>query len=316
MGSTQVVNVAKRILRYPERSESHTTCGDSSVAARPQNDGKRKQKIKIGHAGTLDPLATGVLLLAVGEATKMVEYVMDRPKAYTFTVTWGEQRDTDDAQGQVIATSDKRPTREEIEKILPQYKGVIGQVPPKFSAIKLGGERAYDLARAGQEVEIPPRPVMIYTIECTGVTPNSADFYVLCGKGTYVRSLARDMAAALGTKGYISELCRTKSGKCELGDTISLEKLEELVHKAPSTDWLYPVEWMLDDILAWSIPPGIANIIRRGNTLNLLPGHYPEAINGLKDGELVRVDEAGKLLALCEKGDASLHPVRVFNLRG
>lgn len=312
MGSTEAVNAVKRLLQVSLRGNG----ADAETPPERHDRAARNDHVKIGHCGTLDPLADGVLILALGEATKLVQYVMDLPKRYDFTVTWGEQRDTDDAEGEVIARSDKRPAIEEIKKILPQYTGVIGQVPPKYSAIKIGGERAYDLARAGEEVEIAPRPVIIHSIECTENNGDSAAFSALCGKGTYVRSLARDMAQTLATKGYISALTRSSLGKCDLEHTISLEKLEKLVHNAPSTSWLHPVEWMLDDIPAWNVPPGIAKILRHGNTVTLIPDYTPDALKQMPDGELISISYAETLLALCEKSDDLLKPVRVFNLRG
>jgi len=165
------------------------------------------QAKKAGHAGTLDPEATGVLAVALGEATKTVQWVMDGEKAYRFTVRWGEERDTDDAEGEVIETSDKRPTREEIETVLPRFTGEIQQLPPKFSAIKVKGERAYDLARDGEEVKLKPRPVEIHDLALVGMPDaDTAIFEAACGKGTYVRALARDMGRALGCLGHINQL--------------------------------------------------------------------------------------------------------------
>jgi tRNA pseudouridine55 synthase len=165
---------------------------------------------KAGHAGTLDPLASGMLPIALGEATKTVPYVMDGAKVYRFTVSWGEERSTDDLEGPVTKTSDKRPSEEEIRAVMPNYTGIIMQTPPQFSAIKIAGERAYDLAREGATVDIPAREVEIGRLE---IIENSADrtvFEIDCGKGTYVRSLARDMGRDLGCFGHISELRRTE----------------------------------------------------------------------------------------------------------
>lgn len=182
---------------------------------------------KAGHAGTLDPLASGMLPIALGEATKTVPYVMDGAKIYRFTVTWGEERSTDDLEGEVTKQSDVRPARADIEALLPGYTGVIMQVPPQFSAIKIGGERAYDIAREGESVEIPAREVEIGRLELVD-TPdaNCAIFEIECGKGTYVRSLARDMGRDLGCYGHISELRRTEVSPFTPDDLVSLETLE------------------------------------------------------------------------------------------
>lgn len=213
-----------------------------------------KSKIKIGHAGTLDPLASGILPLAVGKATKTVPYMMDAGKAYKFTVTWGQERTTDDAEGEVTQTSDKCPTNTEIEQILPQFIGNIMQTPPNFSAIKLGGKRAYDLARSGQEVAIKPREVFVKSLEIASTLNTSplsltTDFLCHCGKGVYIRSLARDIGRVLGCYGYVSALRRTQVGKFNENNAISLEMLENMVHKGVS-NFLQPVEFVLDDILA------------------------------------------------------------------
>src|SRR5690348_4225588 len=165
---------------------------------------------KAGHAGTLDPLATGILAIALGEATKTVPYAMDADKTYRFTATWGEARDSDDAEGVVTGTSDRRPTRAEIEAMLPRFTGTLAQVPPAYSAIKVGGERAYDLARDGEQVTLEPRPVEVFEARLLAAETDWAEFEILCGKGTYVRSWVRDIAQALGTLGHVSALRRSR----------------------------------------------------------------------------------------------------------
>lgn len=182
---------------------------------------------KVGHAGTLDPLASGMLPIALGEATKTVPYVMDGAKVYRFTVGWGEERATDDLEGEVTSRSDARPTEQAIRALLPKYTGVIMQTPPTFSAIKIGGERAYDLAREGETVEIPAREVEIGRLELVGMPDaDHAEFEVECGKGTYVRSLARDMGRDLGCYGYVSALRRTEVDPFTSEDLVTLEELE------------------------------------------------------------------------------------------
>lgn len=180
---------------------------------------------KAGHAGTLDPLASGMLPIALGEATKTVPYVQDGAKVYRFTVTWGEERSTDDLEGPVTKSSDKRPDEADIRAIMPNYTGVIMQTPPQFSAIKIAGERAYDLAREGETVEIPPREVEIGRFDLIERDENSALFEIECGKGTYVRSLARDMGRDLGCYGHISTLRRTEVDPFTVEDFITTDAL-------------------------------------------------------------------------------------------
>jgi len=182
---------------------------------------------KAGHAGTLDPLATGILPIALGEATKTVPFMMAAKKSYQFEITWGETRTTQDAEGEVIATSDVRPSQVDIEAALSEFIGEIEQVPPKFSAIKIDGKRAYDLARSGEAVEIKPRPVQVDKFTLTDCTEDTATFDVDCGKGTYIRSLARDLAAVLGACGYVSVLRRTRVGPFTLAQSITLDELEQ-----------------------------------------------------------------------------------------
>ncbi|ENN92615.1 tRNA pseudouridine(55) synthase TruB [Bartonella schoenbuchensis] len=188
---------------------------------------------KAGHAGTLDPLASGMLPIALGEATKTIPYVMEGIKTYHFHVAWGEERSTDDLEGEVIKTATQRPTQEDILALLPKYTGVILQTPPKFSAIKIAGNRAYDLARAGEIVEIPPREVKIESLKLTGTTTQGYSiFEITCGKGTYVRSLARDMGRDLGCYGYIADLRRVAVAPFNENDLIPWNKLEAAVtHK-------------------------------------------------------------------------------------
>src|SRR5437763_6974136 len=206
---------------------------------------------RAGHAGTLDPLASGGLPIALGEATKTVPFVMDGRKRYRFTVCWGAERDTDDIEGQVTATSDQRPTQEAILALLPRFTGVIEQVPPRYSAIKVQGERAYDLARDGEIVELAPRPVEIHHLSLVEQTDASHSvFEAECGKGTYVRALARDMGRLLGCYGHISALRRTLVGPFTENDMIPLEQLEALCDRAASgegslADAVLPVETAL-----------------------------------------------------------------------
>jgi tRNA pseudouridine55 synthase len=229
---------------------------------------------KVGHGGTLDPLATGVLPLAFGEATKLIPYVMNGLKEYEFTARFGEKRDTDDAEGKVIATSEKRPTESDIRAALGSFIGTIQQTPPSFSAIKLQGERAYDMARAGEVVELAPRPVVIHEFELRSMRDaNHASFRVLCGKGMYVRALARDLAATLGTYAYVKELRRTRVGPFRIDSAISLANLEELGHKDAALTALLALEAALDDIPALNLSASEAQRLRAGQSILIRPQH-------------------------------------------
>lgn len=226
---------------------------------------------KIGHGGTLDPLASGVLPLALGEATKVFDYVAAATKSYRFTVQWGEERDTDDGEGKAIQTSDLRPTTAQIEAVIPQFIGKIEQVPPIFSAIKVDGKRSYDRARKGQEVQLAPRIVEMFSLKLLN-SPDSdhSEFEMTCGKGTYVRAIARDLGRKLGCFGYVTALRRTRVGKFTENRAISLAKLEQLVHSAALEEQLLPIASVLDDIPALELDLQAANRLRHGQTI-LLP---------------------------------------------
>ena len=263
---------------------------------------------KAGHGGTLDPLATGILPIALGEATKTVPFVMDGRKEYRFTLCFGEARSTEDAEGEVTATSDARPTDAEIRAALPAFVGEIDQMPPVFSALKIDGERAYDLARAGKAVDLKVRKVTIERLELLGrPDADHADFVVGCGKGTYVRSLGRDLALALGTVGYLSALRRTVAGPFREEGSISLPKLEALGHIPPLLGALAPVATALDDIPALALTEAQADRLRQGQPVILTRDAPPS-------GALVRAECGQKLVALVRSDGVSLQPVRVFNL--
>ena len=274
------------------------------------------QARRAGHAGTLDPLASGGLPIALGEATKTVPFVMDGRKRYRFTVAWGEERDTDDTEGQVVKTSAERPTAEAIRALLPQFTGVIEQTPPRYSAIKVQGERAYDLARDGEIVELASRPVEIHQLTLMEQPDASHSvFEAECGKGTYVRALARDMGRLLGCYGHICGLRRTLVGPFGESDMISLEHLQALCDRAAAgegslADALLPVETALDDIPALAITRADAARLHRGQAV-LLRGRDAPNCSGT-----VYVTVAGRLLALAEIGNGELIPKRVFNLTG
>ena len=263
---------------------------------------------KAGHGGTLDPLATGVLPIALGEATKTVPFVMDGRKEYRFTLRFGEARSTDDGEGAVTATSEDRPSDQAIRAALPRFTGHVEQTPPAFSALKIGGQRAYDLARAGQTVDLKPRQVMIDRLELVSrPDADHADFVVGCGKGTYIRSLGRDLAQALGTVGHLSALRRTAVGPFREESAISLPKLEALGHIPPLLGALVPVATALDDIPALALTGTQADRLRHGQPV-LLTRDVPPS------GTLVRAETGSKLVALVRSDGVALQPVRVFNL--
>jgi tRNA pseudouridine55 synthase len=271
---------------------------------------------RAGHAGTLDPLASGCLPIALGEATKTVPFVMDGRKGYLFTVRWGEERDTDDAEGRVVATSATRPHADAIAALLPRFTGTIAQTPPKFSAIKIDGERAYDLAREGEAVELQSRPVDIHRLDLIEIADaDHAVFAAECGKGTYVRALARDMGQALGVLGHVCALRRIVVGPFREIDLISLEQLQALCHRAAAgeasfADALMPVETALDDIPALAVSRADAARLQRGQAV-LLRGRDAPIFRGT-----VYVTAAGHLVALAEVDRGEIVPKRVFNLAG
>jgi tRNA pseudouridine55 synthase len=263
---------------------------------------------KAGHGGTLDPLATGVLPIALGEATKTVPWVMDGRKEYRFTLRFGQARSTEDAEGEVIAESAVRPTESAILAALGAFLGEIEQRPPAFSALKIDGKRAYDLARAGETVELALRKVTIERLELVGrPDADHADFVVGCGKGTYIRSLGRDLAVSLGTVGHLSALRRTRAGPFTEDQAISLPKLEALGHIPALFGVLAPVATALDDIPALALTETQADRLRHGQPV-FLPEDAPPS------GTLLRTELGSRLVALVRSDGVALKPVRVFNL--
>lgn len=270
---------------------------------------------KAGHGGTLDPLATGLLPIAFGQATKTVPYVMDGRKLYRFTLRLGEARDTDDAEGAVTATSDARPSDAALQAVLADFRGDIMQVPPVFSAIKVAGERAYDMAREGRPPELPPRPARVDRFEMIErVDADTAIFEVESGKGVYMRSLARDIARAAGSLGHIAALRRLRVGPFSEGDAISLDKLLGIGDTPRSTsDLLLPVATALADIPALAATQAEVMQLRDGKALPLLDflGRIPESAN--PQGGLVRVMAGGSVAGLCRLDDGWLRPERIFH---
>lgn len=269
---------------------------------------------KAGHAGTLDPLASGMLPIALGDATKTVPYVMDGRKIYEFTVTWGEERTTDDLEGEATQTSHERPSEEQIRALLPAYTGVISQIPPQFSAIKIAGERAYDLAREGETVDIPSREVEIFRLTLVGCPDdNSARFEVECGKGTYVRSLARDFGRDLGCYGHISSLRRSfvapfaEETMVPLAELTALEAIEDKQERLAALDaFLIDTGEALSGLPHIAITEDQAHRLRMGNPILLRGRNAPVA-----EADAFATC-FGKLVAIGEIGEGEFRPRRVF----
>ncbi len=268
---------------------------------------------KIGHGGTLDPLATGLLPVAMGEATKTVSYIMDGRKRYTFTLRWGEATATDDAEGSVTERSDRRPATAEVEAVLPRFVGLVDQVPPLFSAIKVAGERAYDKARACEDFALRSRPVAVHRLVLVENGPETAAFEVDCGKGAYMRALARDLGRALGTCAHVVALRRTAVGPFTEKHAISLESLETLGHSAAASGPLLPLETALDDIPALALTEAEANCLRRGQAVSMMARINRARIEAFDNGSIVYATHGGKPVALARYEAGDIRPVRVLN---
>lgn len=263
---------------------------------------------KAGHSGTLDPAATGLLAVALGEATKTVPYVTDALKAYAFTVRFGEATNTDDAEGEVISTSDTRPSDDEIRAALPAFEGNIMQVPPAFSAVKVDGERAYAMARAGEEVYLEARPLYVESLELTGRPDNDhAEFEMVCGKGGYVRAIARDLGETLGCYGHVTQLRRLWSGPFDIDDAVSLDEVERLAHSPDLDAKLQPLEAGLSELPELPATAEGAAKMRNGN-----PGMVIAA--DAEYGDLAWASHQGRPVAVGTYKAGELHPTRVFVL--
>jgi tRNA pseudouridine55 synthase len=281
LGSTQAVSAVKRALRE---------------AGEP--------KTKVGHGGTLDPLASGVLPIALGEATKLAGRMLDATKDYAFTIRFGEETDTLDMEGKVVATSGVRPTGEQVEAVLPGLTGEIEQVPPAYSALKIGGKASYARARAGEIVELQPRKVTIHALRLVSATADEATLSATVSKGTYIRSLARDIARALNSVGHVTMLRRTRSGPFSLESAISLDFLNQAAKARQLDGAVIPLEAALDDIPALPVTPGQAQLLRHGQVL----AGFPE-----RPG-LQLATEGSTPVALVEATADGLRVVRGFNI--
>lgn len=267
---------------------------------------------KIGHAGTLDPLADGILPIALGEATKLIPLLHDDLKTYRFGVVWGVATNTDDTEGEVTDTSDTRPSTEQIRAIIPQFIGEISQVPPAFSAVKINGQRSYKLARAGEAVEIAPRQIYIDDLRLIEAESDRAVFEVTCGTGTYVRSLARDMAKNLNSFGHCGFITRVNVGKFTENTSISLENLTQI----PYTDLgatLWPLASGLDDILALAVTDTEAQRLQRGNEIKFLSRMDFDRIANFDPDHPIIAVHGERVVAICRISGATISPTRVLN---
>jgi tRNA pseudouridine55 synthase len=278
---------------------------------------------KGGHAGTLDPLASGMLPIALGEATKTVPFLMEAGKAYRFTIVWGATTASFDREGDLVATSDVRPSPEAVAAALPAFVGEIMQAPPAFSAIKVDGERAYDLARAGVEVVLEPRPVTVHSAAVVAAPDaDHVEIEVACGKGTYIRAIVRDLAVALGACGHVASLRRTRVGGFTEMGSIALDKLTDLVHRGAGLEALLPVETALDDIPVLAVTTEDAFRLKQGRPIVLVPRQVemlrprliPRIIGGQDASRTVSATSGGNIVALCEMRAGRLNPTRVFHL--
>ena len=271
---------------------------------------------KAGHAGTLDPLASGILPIALGEATKTVPFMMEAQKVYRFTINWGVSTDSVDREGEIIGRSDVRPTVEQVRAALPAFVGEIDQTPPRFSAIKVDGARAYDLARDGVKFELQARRVTIHSAEVTDAPdPDHVELTIRTGKGVYVRSLARDLAQALGAEGHVSALRRERVGPFSTENAVTLDSLEEMVHRGAASEGLLAVATALDDIPELAVNEQDAFSLRQGRPIVLLPRQVETLKDRLSGGSrTVSAFQGQTLVALCQLRAGRLEPDRVFNL--
>jgi tRNA pseudouridine55 synthase len=270
---------------------------------------------KAGHAGTLDPLADGILPIALGEATKTVPFLMEAEKSYRFTIAWGETTTTLDREGPVTAASAIRPEPAAVADALTRFVGEIDQIPPDYSAIKVGGERAYDLAREGVAMDLAPRRVVIRRAELIAAPDaDHVEIEIDCGKGTYVRSLVRDLAVALGAEAHVARLRRLRVGPFTEARAMGLENLEALCHRGEALEVLLPVETALDDIPALAVTDEDAFRLTQGRSVVLLPRQVETLAARLTASRTVSALSRDRLVALCEMRAGRLNPTRVFHL--
>ena len=273
---------------------------------------------KIGHGGTLDPMASGVLPIALGEATKLISFIQNKKKKYLFTIKWGEATDTEDIEGKVIEKSDIRPNKEQINKVLNAFIGQINQKPPVFSAIKINGQRSYNLARRKISISHKPRQIDVHELSLKKIiNRDSAEFEVTCGKGTYVRSLARDIAEKLNTRGHITNLRRQFVGNFHEKDTIFIDFFDEILHSPSILKKIKPIEKVLDDIPALFLTETEAIKLRQGQKIKLdsfkFKNDFIKEYPNYKNFERVYTLNEDKLIALIEINDGIVKPKRIIN---
>ncbi|MGN7678506.1 MAG: tRNA pseudouridine(55) synthase TruB [Anaplasma sp.] len=277
---------------------------------------KKMLNCKVGHAGTLDPLATGVLPIAVGKATKVIHYAMDTLKTYRVTAQWGVQRSTDDAEGEVIGTSDLKPSAHDIEKVLGQFIGNIQQTPPAFAAIKIAGARAYDLAREGRNVPLPSREVCVIDIKLVAADEerNSADFLIICKKGFYVRALIRDLGITLGCLGYVSALRRKEVGPFSEENAVTLDRLEALVDSNRLDEVMLPLCHVIINMPKLEVDESVARAIKNGQSVSMQHVSL-NALYAVENCDMCYVSRAGGIpVAVCRVTDGAVRPMRVFDI--
>ena len=275
-------------------------------------------RVKVGHTGTLDPMATGVLPVALGTATKVIPYIPDTGKEYEFTVKWGEETDTCDEDGKIIRRKNHIPSQKQIDFVINLFKGKIMQTPPAFSAIKINGKKAYELARAGEEVNMEPREITVYDLKRIPAPEEKFDnsddytsFYISCSQGTYVRSLARDLAEKMGTCGHLVRLRRLRSGKFKINDAILLEKLKQTDNLTLRSSYLLPFDTVLDDISVLALSEVEARTLTAGSVVPALPLVKKNG-GSIKHAPLFRMTYKGKLVVLARLQGAVFHPARVL----
>jgi tRNA pseudouridine55 synthase len=276
---------------------------------------RRRTGVKVGHAGTLDPLATGVLPVALGEATKTVRYAMSARKCYRFRIRWGIARATDDSEGEIVGQSASRPTAAAIEATLPRFTGRIQQSPPAFSAVKVAGRRAYALARAATPPNLPARTVEIAVLRLVAIPgPDYADFAAAVGKGTYIRALVRDLAVALGTLGHVAAMRRVSVGRFTEEQAISLESLGQSRDSDDCCGHLLPIEAVLDDIPALGLAAAEAARLRCGQRVTPTGSDAREQFGRLDPGTIVSAWQGRVLVAIARVETGGLQPIRVINI--
>lgn len=304
--SSDLVVKVRRKLQQIIKQESCLSLSNLNINdSNPTQNFNKKKGLKVGHAGTLDPMASGLMLLAIGKATRLIEFALCADKKYTFTITWGTSTDTYDAEGVIIAQSSGRPAKQDIESALSKMIGEIQQIPPSYSAIKIKGKRAYDLARRGIEVNLSSRSVHLYDAKVLDFTCDSTTIVIHCSKGFYVRSLVRDLACTLGFDGHTSYLFRQEINKFSIAKAIPIYYIEEMEDIGSVTNCLLPIEAVLDDITVLHLDKDQANAISKGQCIYVKD-------NCIFNTSKIAVFHNNYLLAICNYLDQFIRPIKVF----